>query len=120
VTKPATDPRVDKRKVTMRSVVLGADGIVHTIEAADYVRPDILDAYLADVRGNWQYVEVSDTPDAGPGGYEGATFIPPHLPVRDAGTYYAQAGLDEATAGGIAADLGLDPSNIILTPILEG
>lgn len=120
LTSPATDPRVDKRRVTMRSVVLGADGVVHTIEAVDYVRPDFLDAYLTAVRGDWQYVEVSDTPDAGPGGYDGATFVPPHLPVSDAGTYYAPAGVDEATAAVQVAELGVDPAAIVVTPAQEG
>ena len=67
------DNEITKRRVTMRSSMLLADGNTATHEAVDYVRPDQLDAYLATARQNWQYVEVSDEPDAGPGGYEGDT-----------------------------------------------
>ncbi len=64
---------VDKRKVTMRNATLLADGNTATLEATDYVRPDQLDAYVADARTRWQYVGVSDEPDAGPAGYDGLT-----------------------------------------------
>ena len=85
----ATDDRVTKRKVTMRSITLSADGST-TLEhvAEDFVRPDHLDAYVADARTKWQSVEVSDEPDAGPGGYEGATAVPSHLDLPDAGVIY--------------------------------
>lgn len=76
--KPKTDPRVDKRRVTMRSVVATPTG-VDTHEAVDYVRPDFLDAYVEAARKNWQVVEVSDEPDAGPAGYDGPTHVPAHL-----------------------------------------
>lgn len=86
-----TDARVDKRRVTMRSVVAVPGGsAVH--EAVDYVRPDHLDAYVADAQTRWQVVEVSDKPDAGPGGYEGATAVPDHLPLPDAGVTYPAEG----------------------------
>lgn len=88
LSQPAPDPRITKRRVTMRSAVMGSDGAVHTHEAVDYVRPDFLEAYLADVRGKWQFVEVSDEPDAGPAGYDGATFIPAHLDHAAANTYF--------------------------------
>ncbi len=81
-----TDPRVTKRRVTMKTISLSADGhttLVH--EAVDYVRPDHLDAYVADARTRWQSVTVSDEPDAGPGGYEGETHVPAHLDLPDAG-----------------------------------
>lgn len=71
-----TDPRVTKRRVTMRSAVLTADGKTAIHEAVDYVRPDHLDEYVTRARANWQVVEVSDEPDAGPGGYEGQTVAP--------------------------------------------
>lgn len=84
------DPRIDKRRVTMVSVIadptqtiVDDDGkvkvasITHT--AVDYVRPDFLDAYVADARSKWQTVIVSDEPDAGPGGYHGQTHVPDHL-----------------------------------------
>lgn len=82
------DPRVDKRKVTMTSVSAGPNGTVLTTTATDYVRPDHLEAYLAQARANWQQVEVGDEPDAGPGGYEGQTYVPASLPVPDAGRIY--------------------------------
>jgi hypothetical protein len=91
-TKP--DPRVTKRRVTMRRVVgrgVDHDGnlVLAEEQAVDYVRPDHLDAYVADARKNWQWVEVSEEPDAGPGGYDGATAVPEHLDVPDAGAFYA-------------------------------
>lgn len=75
---------VDKRKVTMRNIVpAGFDKkgapVVHVHEAVDYVRPDFLDAYVADARRRWQSVEVSREPDAGPAGYHGATYVPESL-----------------------------------------
>lgn len=69
------DPRVTKRRVTMRNAVLDPSGVLVTTEALDYVRPDFLDAYVADARTRWQYVEVGPR-DAGPGGYEGQTVVP--------------------------------------------
>lgn len=88
--KTSTDSRVDKRRVTMTSFVVSGvnnegEPVVHKHEAVDYVRPDFLDAYLAAAEPNWQSVVVSDEPDAGPGGYEGATTVP--------------AGLDHPLAG---------------------
>lgn len=80
------NPEITKRKVTMRNFVttVDEDGVpqVHTHEAADYVPPDILDAYVADARTRWQAVTVSEQPDAGPGGYEGDTNVPIHLDGR--------------------------------------
>ncbi len=73
---PKADPRVDKRRVTMRSVTLDGAGNTITHQAVDYVRPDFLDAYVADARTRWQAVEVSTKPDAGPGGYDGKTKVP--------------------------------------------
>jgi hypothetical protein len=97
--KEKKDPRVDKRKVTMTSVFAGpvVDGVIATErqQAVDYVRPDHLEAFLADARTRWQQVEVSDEPDAGPGGYDGATHVPAHLPLPDAGrTYEATNGAE--------------------------
>lgn len=89
----ATTKEITKRKVTMRSVTLAADGeslLEH--KAEDYVRPDHLDAYVADARTKWQSVEVSEEPDAGPGGYDGATAVPAHLPLPDAGVVYPAEG----------------------------
>lgn len=89
-----TDSRVDKRRVTMTSfVVTGVsdDGKpqVNKHEAVDYVRPDFLDAYVANAQANWQSVVVSDEPDAGPGGYEGATHVPAELDHELAGQTFA-------------------------------
>lgn len=81
-------PEITKRRVVMRSVSLAPDGQTYTVEAVDYVRPDHVEAYVADARGRWQYVEVSDTPDAGPGGYAGQTVVPAGLDVIDAGAVY--------------------------------
>lgn len=88
-----TDERVDKRRVTMTSVVAGPnEGEVFTHQAVDYVRPDHLDAYVENARRNWQRVEVSDEPDAGPGGYDGQTAVPAGLPLPDAGVVYPATG----------------------------
>jgi hypothetical protein len=86
-------PEITKRRVTMRSTnVVGHDTkgkpLLQDHEAVDYVRPDHLDAYVADARTKWQSVEVSDEPDAGPGGYHGQTAVPEHLSLPDAGTVY--------------------------------
>lgn len=88
-----TDPRVDKRRVTMirfdaAGVDEKGDPIIARHEAVDYVRPDHLDAYVTDARTKWSSVTVSDEPDAGPGGYDGATSVPEHLPLPDAGRAY--------------------------------
>jgi len=81
-------PEITKRRVTMTNAIALPDGKTETHVAVDYVRPDHLDAYVTDARLRWQLVEVSDEPDAGPGGYDGATFVPGHLPLADAGTTY--------------------------------
>ncbi|MGI9091546.1 MAG: hypothetical protein ACR2GG_10640 [Gemmatimonadaceae bacterium] len=84
MTGKKTDLRVDKRRVTMVSLSAGPTGddgnpTVVRREAVDYVRPDFLDAYVADAQSKWQSVVVSEEPDAGPGGYHGATSVPAHL-----------------------------------------
>ena len=93
------DPRVDKRRVTMTTYVpvITDDGPeMQKHEAVDYVRPDFLDAYVAEAQTRWQSVVVSDEPDAGPGGYDGQTHISPNLNHPDAGTTYAAANQEEA------------------------
>lgn len=71
------DERVTKRKVTMRGVTMDpGTGQPIISEVTDYVRPDLLDAYVEDARRRWGYVGVSEEPDAGPGGYDGATAVP--------------------------------------------
>lgn len=84
-------PEITKRRVTMRSVVLTPDGVA-THEAVDYVRPDFLEAYVAHARATWQLVEVSDEPDAGPGGYGGQTHVPAHLDHPLAGQTFPAEG----------------------------
>ena len=76
-----TDDRIDKRRVTMRSVVALPNGDIATHECVDFVRPDFLEAYVAVAKTRWHVVEVSDEPDAGPGGYDGDTYIPEQLGV---------------------------------------
>lgn len=73
------DPRITKRRVTMRSARMLQDGTIVTEECTDYVLPEHLDLYVADARTRWQSVEVSEEPDAGPGGYDGDTALPAHL-----------------------------------------
>ena len=82
-------PEITKRRVTMRSAVARADGGVDTHECVDYVRPDFLDAYVADAKTKWQSVEVSEEPDAGPGGWGGATHVAAHLNHPLAGQTFA-------------------------------
>lgn len=72
-------PADPKYRVTMRSVSLAADGSLVERERLDYVPLSVLDAYVADVRPNWQSVVVSEEPDYGPGGEDGDTYIPQHL-----------------------------------------
>lgn len=69
---------VDTYKVTMRNVTLTADGATATNEVTDYVPSDILDVYVADARTRWQYVGVSDGPEAHPEGVTETT-VPAHL-----------------------------------------
>jgi hypothetical protein len=88
---PEVDPRVTKRRVTAQSAVLSQDGTVYTIVRTDYVPDDdrnVLDAVVANLRENWQVVEVSDEYDAGPAGYHGQTAIPAELDHPLAGTVY--------------------------------
>jgi hypothetical protein len=102
---PKTDPRVTKRRVTMRAVNLDpATGNSVVTEAVDYVRPDFLEEYVRVARlpndngtPGWQFVGVSDEPDAGPGGYHGQTFVPPNLQHDLAGQVF-EASTEEPTA----------------------
>lgn len=88
-TTSTEEPQVTKRKVTMRSVFLGSDGETYEAKAEDYVRPDLLDAYVADAQTRWQSVQVSEEPDAGPGGYHGQTYVPTTLDHPLAGQTFA-------------------------------
>ncbi|WP_439593875.1 hypothetical protein [Microbacterium sp.] len=124
-------PEITKRRVTMRStVVAGVNDEGKTLyqdfQAVDFVRPDILDAYVADARTRWQHVEVSDEPDAGPLGYDGPTFIPDSFDHADAGTYFPPTSGSDAEAqlvkAGDAAAIATEGSDnpVRLTDILEG
>lgn len=114
MSETAAEPQVTKRRVTMTSIVAtgtypaldddhnphpqAGQPVVSVHQAVDFVRPDHLDAYVADARTKWQTVEVSDEPDAGPGGYHGATYVPEHLDLPDAGTFYAPTPGSQAEA----------------------
>jgi len=69
----------DKRKVTMRSVRLAPNGATITEEGVDYVPLSVVEAYAADARTRWQFVEIGTEPDAGPGGVDGDTDHEAHL-----------------------------------------
>lgn len=89
----ADEREVTKHRVTMKSIGLSPDGATTLeYEANDYVLPEHLEAYVADARTRWQSVSVSEEPDAGPGGWGGATAVPAHLNVPDAGQVYAAVG----------------------------
>lgn len=125
------EPEITKRRVTMTSVVAvgtdeNGDVQMQRHEAVDFVRPDFLDAYIADARSRWQVITVSDEPDAGPLGYDGPTFVPPGLDVPDAGLYFpatsgseVEAALIEAGDLAAIATEGSD-TPALLTTILEG
>jgi hypothetical protein len=75
---------ITKHRVTMTNVVpRGRDEegnvVLDQHVATDYVLPEHLELYVADAKLRWQLVEISDEPDAGPGGYEGETNFPEHL-----------------------------------------
>lgn len=84
------EPQVTKRKVTLTSLQAGPnEGDVIKFEVEDYLRPDHLEAYVAKAKADgWQRVLVSEEPDAGPGGYHGATAVPADLDLPDAGVVY--------------------------------
>lgn len=92
-------PEITKRRVTMTSLVArvnaadpDGDPVIERHQAVDYVLPEHLDAYVADAALRWHSVTVSDEPDAGPGGYDGATHVPAHLDLPDAGVTYPATG----------------------------
>lgn len=96
----------EKRKVTMRSVSLLADGNTATLEVVDYVPVEILDAYVADARTRWAYVGVGEEHDAGPAGDDGETNELPHLAGKSAADFAAygdastqENALDEYVSG---------------------
>lgn len=65
-----------KRRATMVSyqATTDSDGkpVVRKFEAVDYWHVEEIDARTqAALAGGWQHVEISDEPDAGPGGYHG-------------------------------------------------
>lgn len=88
--------QTNKRRVTMRNVRLGADGQTIEEHAVDYVPLPILNDYVADARTRWQLVQVSDEPDAGPGGVDGDTDHEAHL--KDLSDAALQAAHDDHIA----------------------
>ncbi len=98
---PRKDPRIDKRKVTLTNYIVipvdGAEPEVHKHKVEDFVGPEYLEEYLRVARTpdpktgapRWQQIEVSEEPDAGPGGYHGETSIPAELNHPLAGTVLA-------------------------------
>ncbi len=114
--RSAAAPKTDKRKVTMKSVGMAPDGTILEYVATDYVPEGMLDVYVADARTRWQFVDVADGYDAGPGGVDGETVELAHLAGREVEhfTQYGDArtpdvnALDEhvaavARAGNLAA-----------------
>jgi len=103
------EPEITKRRVEMRNATLvgmdddGAPIYAQTV-AVDYVRPDFLDAYVADARTRHAVVTVSDEPDAGPGGYHGPTHIHPDLDHPQAGHFWP-ATSDHPLAGQVPEHL---------------
>lgn len=91
---PTTKPKITKRKVTMRAFA-GYDAEGNMIEsiAVDYVNEEdgILDAYVAARRSAGWNVQVGDY-DAGPGGYDGETFVPGDIDHPRAGEYRPATG----------------------------
>ncbi|QIM22877.1 hypothetical protein G7075_19990 [Phycicoccus sp. HDW14] len=93
MSKTSADPRITKRKVTMRrfrvvapEVPGGPPGVREDV-AEDYVNPEFVDEYVAAARARgWDDVAVSDEPDAGPGGYHGQTAVPAGINHPEAGT----------------------------------
>jgi hypothetical protein len=128
------DETITKKRVTMTNFIpngLDENGVqlFDKHEAIDYVREDLLPAYLAAVKAtnSWQQVLVSEEYDAGPGGYHGPTYVPPALDHPDAGTFFpATPGSDvedELLAAGDPAThiaLGLPvPDLTAVTPAAE-
>lgn len=99
------DPRVTKRKVVMRSLTAGPEaGQVLEWVKEDYVREDFLDAFLVLARQNWQQVTVEPGYDAGPGGYDGATYVPPGLGHPLAHHYYPATGCKDCDHAPVDAE----------------
>lgn len=89
--KDAPAPQITKRRVTMRNpmpmpVTEDNPMGIAWVEAVDYVLPEVLDQVVAEAKTKWAVVEVSNEPDAGPGGYHGATYFPQFLDHPEAGT----------------------------------
>lgn len=77
-------PEITKRRVTATfTQARGLDDegrqVFDRHVSVDYVRPDFLQAYVEDAQARGWVCEISDEPDAGPGGYHGATYVPEHL-----------------------------------------
>jgi hypothetical protein len=99
VTETLPEPQITKKRVTMRTAEIvpgmtddAGKPVVKITEGVDYVREDFLDAYLVDARSRWQTVEVSEEYDAGPAGYDGATYVPPGIAHPLAHHFYPATG----------------------------
>jgi hypothetical protein len=91
--------QITKRRVDMSdpNPIRSDDGswVIPAGSATDYVRPDFLDAYVADAKTRWGTVTVSDEPDAGPAGYHGQTVIPEQLDHPEAGQVFEATSPDD-------------------------
>ena len=97
-TTTEVDPRVTKKRVTLRRFRAKSATVVEVHEAVDYVdtaRPGFLEAYLATYGPLYDEVVVSEEFDAGPGGYDGATHIPAELDHPLAGATFAATIIPE-------------------------
>lgn len=104
----AAEPQITKRHVLCRSAVIVAvnsdnDPVVQIHQSSDYIREDLLDAYLAKNRPLWQVVQVSDDYDAGPLGYHGPTYVDPALEHPLAGQFFPATPGSDAEAALLAA-----------------
>lgn len=62
-----------RRRVTLRNTTVDAAGRPVLQEAVDHVAPEHVDAYIEASKANgWQYAEVGEEDDHGPGGPRGA------------------------------------------------
>lgn len=113
-----TAQKTDKRKVTMRSVRLDPNGVTITEECIDYVPLAVLEAYMADARSRWQFVEAGSEPDAGPGGVDGDTDASAHLKdITETGLQAAhEAHVEQLLAAGESLTDPVDaPSPVTMT-----
>jgi hypothetical protein len=107
------DPRVTKRRITatrVRAVQRDGHQEIQTTQTVDYVdsaQPGLIDATVAHLQElGWEAVEVSEEPDAGPGGYDGATHVPHGNYVEDRPGEFRWVPFDHHLAGTFLAPTG--------------